>query len=344
MSKTKQDRIDTVMNGGSHVVILGAGASIASTYRNKEVSGKRLPSMDNFIALVELEDIIESIDDRLKASNFETLYTNLHNENPNSKEIKEIEKRVSEYFGDMVLPNEPTIYDYLILSLRSKDIIATFNWDPFLYQAYVRNKDIGEQPYLSFLHGNVAIGYSPIDKRSGAAGMTSKETGNYYAPTQLLYPIEQKNYNSDDFISTEWKKLEHFISSESTKRLTIFGYGAPISDVEAVQLLNSAWGPSENRNMEQVEIIDVRNEDDIRKTWKGFIYSHHYDYVNDYFESSLALNPRRTSEAYFQQITPLTPSEMFSENNPVPDDFKTLKDLQDWHFELIKAEENHKQR
>jgi hypothetical protein len=341
MAKTKQDRVETVMNGGGHVVILGAGASIASTFRNPEVNGKKLPSMDNFIELVGLEDIIDKIDDNLRASNFETLYTNLHKANPNSSEIKEIERRVSEYFSDMALPNEPTIYDYLILALRPKDIIATFNWDPFLYQAYVRNHGLGEPPYLSFLHGNVAIGYSSTDKRSGAAGMISKETSNYYEPTKLLYPIEQKNYNSNQFISIEWARLKHFISSDTTKRLTIFGYGAPVSDVEAVKLLNSAWGSSDQRNMEQVEIIDVRNEDDIRETWKGFIHSHHYDYVNDYFNSSLALNPRRTSEAYFQHITPMSPGEMFSADNPVPKTFKTLKELQDWHLELIKAEEEH---
>jgi len=344
MKKTKKDRVQTVMNGGGHVVILGAGASIASTYRNQEANGKRLPSMDNFNELVGLEDIIDTVDDKLKASNFETLYTNLHNDNPKSEEIREIEEKVREYFGDMILPDEPTIYDYLILSLRSKDIIATFNWDPFLYQAFVRNHHAGESPYLSFLHGNVAIGYSPIDKRSGAAGMTSKATGNIYPPTKLLYPIEQKNYNSDEFISIEWERLKQFIGSDSTKRLTIFGYGAPVSDVEAVQLLNDAWGTNEQRNMEQVEIIDVRDEDDIRKTWKGFIHSHHYDYVNDYFNSSLALNPRRTSEAYFQHITPMTPGEMFSDNNPVPREFKTLKELQDWHSELIEAEEKHKQK
>jgi hypothetical protein len=42
------------------------------------------------------------------------------------------------------LPEEATIYDYLVLSLRSPDIIATFNWDPFLYQAFERNRHIGQ--------------------------------------------------------------------------------------------------------------------------------------------------------------------------------------------------------
>jgi len=39
MLKTKEDRIITVMGGGGHVVILGAGASIASTFRDNELRG-----------------------------------------------------------------------------------------------------------------------------------------------------------------------------------------------------------------------------------------------------------------------------------------------------------------
>jgi hypothetical protein len=42
MPKTKDDRINTVMGGGGHVVILGAGASIASTFRNGELTGKKV--------------------------------------------------------------------------------------------------------------------------------------------------------------------------------------------------------------------------------------------------------------------------------------------------------------
>ena len=51
---TKEEGIEQVFGGGGHVVILGAGASIASTLRNPERHGKLLPSMDNFIELVGL--------------------------------------------------------------------------------------------------------------------------------------------------------------------------------------------------------------------------------------------------------------------------------------------------
>ena len=110
MAKTKEDRIKTVYGGGGHVVILGAGASIASTFRNPEPSGKRLPSMDNFIDLVGLSDIVDSLPEKLRAKNFEQLYSNLHNDNPHSDEILEIQNRVYDYFKDMKLPeNEATI-------------------------------------------------------------------------------------------------------------------------------------------------------------------------------------------------------------------------------------------
>lgn len=342
---SREEGIKQVFGGGGHVVILGAGASIASTLRNGESSGKRLPSMDNFIDLVGLKDILEQVPENLIATNFETLYTNLHNDNPNSELLGEIEKRTQEYFGDMQLPDEPTIYDYLILSLRPKDLIATFNWDPFLYQAWVRNgKFTKELPHLSFLHGNVAIGYSKEDIRCGPIGYQMRADGGVFEPTKLLYPIEQKNYTEDEFINIEWDRVKHWLSKDyKAVRATIFGYGAPESDVEAVSLLNDAWGTPDDRPMEQFEVIDISPEDELREKWNGFIHSSHYDVTDNYFGSSLAYNPRRTSESYFNHYQPLSPEEAFRESNPVPQDFATLEELWEWHKPLIEAEEKKKQ-
>jgi hypothetical protein len=344
MHKTKEDRINTVMGGGRHVVILGAGASIASTFRNKEMNGKKLPSMDNFIEIVGLADIVETLPEHLVATNFEELYSNLYKANPKSDEILEIEKRVYNYFKDMKLPDEPTIYDYLVLSLRSKDLIVTFNWDPFLYQAFVRNGKVADMPYMSYLHGTVALGYSKEDKRSGPSGWYSKATLNYFEPTKLLYPIDQKDYNTDEFINGEWERLKFWLKSKDTKRVTIFGYGAPKSDYEAVKLLNDAWGTRDERDMEQFEIIDISSEEVVRKSWDNFIHSHHYDYATNYFDSILAHNPRRTSESYFQHYLPNSPSEAFSASNPVPNDLKTMDELWEWHKPLIDAENEWKEK
>ncbi len=70
----------------------------------------------------------------MQARNFEKLYSDLYRKDPRSPEIMAIEDRVYNYFRDMQLPeNEATIYDYLILSLRPRDLIATFNWDHFFF-------------------------------------------------------------------------------------------------------------------------------------------------------------------------------------------------------------------
>ena len=52
--------------------------------------------------------------------------------------LKDLFRSAYDYFAMLRLPDSPTLYDYLILS--TMDIIATFNWDPFLLQAYVCNK------------------------------------------------------------------------------------------------------------------------------------------------------------------------------------------------------------
>ncbi len=338
MALTKEDRINIVYGGGGHVVILGAGASIAATRGNPNWNGKQLPSMENFIEVLGLTDILDKLPTKFRTKNFEILYSNLHKDNPQSAEIKQIERRVYNYFSDMKLPDEPTIYDYLVLSLRPRDIIATFNWDPFLFQAWSRNRHIGDPPYIAFLHGTVSLGYSKVDKRSGKAGMYSKATGQYFEPTKLLYPVTQKNYNNDEFIRGQWEMLNSFLSDKEVKKVTIFGYGAPASDVEAINIMNKAWGTGQDRNLEQFEIINTQQEEEVMRQWKNFIYFGHSDYTNDYFNSSLAINPRRTFESYLQHNFAMTEEEAFSESNPVPHDFKTLEELWDWHKPLVEAE------
>jgi hypothetical protein len=108
--------------------------------------------------------------------------------------------------------------------------------------------------------------------------------------------------------------------------------------------MKQAYGTSAKRNMEQFEIIDIKQEDKVLKTWKGFINAGHYEYSNDYFKSSLARNPRRTFEDYHQHILPETYDEVFSESNSIPSDIETLEELWDWNKELIEAENEWKKR
>ena len=120
--------------------------------------------------------------------------------------------------------------------------------------------------------------------------------------------------------------------------MTVFGYSAPKSDAKAIEVMSSAWGTPDDRAMEQFEIIDIKPKEVVRNQWDRFIHSHPYWTTDDFFQSSLIKNPRRTSEWYFQHIQCLTPEEAFSESNPVPSDFTTLQQLWDWFKPLIEAE------
>jgi hypothetical protein len=173
--------------------------------------------------------------------------------------------------------------------------------------------------------------------------MYAKETGNYMTPTKLLFPVTQKNYYDDEFTSKQWDMFKDFLSDKNVKRVTVFGYGAPETDVEAMKIMLDAWGGGKVRRMESFEIIDVRKEKEVIKPWKKFISEYDYDFTTDFFKSSITNNPRRTSESYFQHTQPLTEDEAWSASNPVPSNFKTLQEMWDWYKPLIDAEKKWKQ-
>jgi hypothetical protein len=336
---TRQEEIERVHGNGTHVVIIGAGASLASTIRNPEKNGKQLPLMKNIVDIIGLNDIISKLPSevQLLKNDFEKLYSVLNEEAKYSDGKKEIELRVYDYFKNMSLPKEPTIYDYLILSLRhEKDVIASFNWDPFLYQAYNRNGGFVKSPSILFLHGNFAIGFNKIDGSSGPAGLRSKLNYGYFEPTKVLFPVNKKDYVSDEYIKGQWEALKYEL--KHAERVTVFGYSAPSSDVEALNLLKTAWGTPNERNMEEFEFIDIQEEKEVIKSWKSFIHSHHYSYHKSFFESSIAHHPRRSVESYHHWSMPMTFSESFQDGNLVPNDFTTLQELWDWYRPLINAE------
>ena len=91
--------------------------------------------------------------------------------------------------------------------------------------------------------------------------------------------------------------------------LTIFGYSAPKSDVDAVNLMKKAWGNIEDRPLEEVSVIDIIDEETMLNTWKDFIHSHHYRYSNSFFDSYLAKFPRRTCETVFATFSLNVPSD-----------------------------------
>ena len=303
-----------------HVVILGAGASKAAL-PNGDRNNCVMPLMNDFVKVLHLNDIIDS------SANFEEIYSDLYDNE--DKRLEEIKNRIYSYFDSLRLPDEPTIYDYLILSLRKKDIIATFNWDPFLIQAYQRNSTVTKDlPAMLFLHGNVWEGGCPKCETRGYKKNSCKKCGSIFINSPLLYPIRHKDYNKSYNIKNAWESLK--VDLHNAAFVTIFGYNAPDSDVEAKDLMHQAWGEKEERYMEEIEIIDIQPEEDICKKWDSFIFSHHYDYTNSYYGSQLFRFPRRSIEGYYAEKWKA--EWLKRADNP---QFKDMRSLHDWFRKIV---------
>jgi len=322
---------DTRM-GRPHVVILGAGASLQA-FPDGDRKGQRLPLMDDLVEVVGLASILEEEGISYADRNFEEIYSDLYEDSRYEYLIDIIKNRVREYFGQLELPNCPTLYDHLVLSLREKDLIATFNWDPFLYRSCWRNSQRVKLPHVVYLHGNVAVGYCLENNTIGWIGSKCSKCGKNFTPSGLLYPIRRKSYSQDPFITAEWETLRHALRHAYI--LTIFGYGAPQSDVEAIELMKNAWGDKYHRAIEHIEIIDIKSDAELWDTWKGFIHTHHYNVTNDFYKSLMGLFPRRTCEAQWNYDMP--EKEAFYPHNPIPRKLG-FEELWEWYSPLIEAE------
>ncbi|MBL4613474.1 MAG: hypothetical protein JKY27_01170 [Magnetovibrio sp.] len=315
-----------------HVVILGAGASRACC-PNGDAVGKNLPVIADFIDTLKLRPKLETAGVFVDGEDFEALYSRLMTSGKYPVLVKDLEDEVFNYFTELRLPKEPTIYDHLVLSLRSKDLIASFNWDPFLIQAMGRCSLIAEPPHCLHLHGNVATGYCFQHERPsiGDRGENCRQCAEPFVDSQLLYPVAQKNYTADPLIAFAWKFVQ--ASLKDCFLLTIFGYGAPATDVEAVNLMKEGWGDVNDRVMEETEIIDIRSDEDLRSTWDSFIHSHHYQTHNTFYDSMLGLLPRRSVEMMFRQLV----EAEFIEHFPLPKD-ANWEELRDWVRPFVEQE------
>lgn len=328
------------LSGGSHVVILGAGASIASALRNPEKHGLSLPSMNDLPKVCGLDGVLNKFPENLICDNFEATYSNLVEHDPNNYYLKVMNDMIYSYFRTIELPDEPTIYDYLVMSLRDKDAIATFNWDPFLYQAWWRNYHHGSSPQMIYLHGNVAVGYNQEKHMLGRAGMYSNNESIYFEPTQLLFPVKHKDYNKDSFIRSSWQMLQDRLDKEkcNTHNVTIFGYSAPVTDVEALSMMKSAWGISMIEILNNLNLLTFakRKTSSIRGQSLFILIimiTGHLFLILHWLNTHVG-----QMKLFFCHFLPITPEEAFVEPNPVPLDFKTLKEMWDWYEPLIDKE------
>lgn len=319
--------------GRPHVVILGAGASLQA-FPNGDKHGRKLPLMWNLVDVVGLAPLLDQAGIGDYRDNFEKFYSDLATSGRNQDVVEKINQAVFDYFAKMELPDEPTLYDHLVMSLREKDVIATFNWDPFLVQAIARNRR-KKVPSTLFLHGNTAVGYCAEHKPIGVGkrGQLCRRCGKELVDSRLLYPVA-KDYRSDPFLEKNWALLQDEL--RAAFMLTLFGYSAPVSDAVAIDLLRSAWGTPEERTLEQVEIIDIKENDELRQTWRQFIHSHHYQTTKSFFDSSIGLSPRRSCEDMWASLMDLT----FLDPNPAPRE-PSWDEFHDFYDQLIEDETAH---
>jgi hypothetical protein len=268
--------------------------------------------MSELVETLPLESLLASGPVPYKGRNFEDVNSELAIRADCAALVQKLDDIVRQYFSDLELPDEPTLYDYLLLSLRPKDGIATFNWDPLLCMCASRLAARVELPYLVFLHGNVAVGYCDQHRQKGPAMGCCSKCGTPYKPARLLYPVKEKNYQADVSNSREWRDISEAL--KSAYALTVFGYSAPVTDVEAKRLMTQAWGTAGQRGLEQIELIDILPQDELRNRWSGFILEHHYEVTNDFYFSRIGRHPRRSCEAIWSQFMEM---KIFEED-PLP--------------------------
>lgn len=322
--------LDKNVNNSPHVVLLGAGASVAS-FPNGDRNAKKLPVVDDFVETLGLSKTLDKEGIPHKDSNIEEIYAALIGDKKYESQVERIEGIIHKYFSEMVIPEEPTLYDYLILSLREKDLIATFNWDPLLLQAYRRHVHIRKLPKLAFLHGNVALGVCRRDRVLGHIDTVCNKCKRPLSPARLLYPIKQKNYSSDPLIGDQWQLLRNKL--KIAYFLTIFGYSAPLSDVDAINLMLRIWKDNLSLELAQIDIIDKKPKDELKNTWSKFIVRQHFGICNDFFDSYQARYPRRSCDALAAATLMLNPWK----RNKFPK-FETIAELHKWIEPLLEDE------
>lgn len=287
--------------------------------------------MTDLVDTLDLRPLLAEGGIEWREGDFEELYARLIEDEDVVHVVGELERRVRSYFLDIRLPDSVTLYDELLVTLRGKDVIASFNWDPLLLQAYRRNYSAGELPNILFLHGNVAVGVCSEHERKGNVGDPCQECGVPLEPSRLLYPIEQKDYTDDPFIAAEWEELTSYL--ERAYLLTVFGYSAPDSDVEAVRLLTDVWQRNPVRELAEIFIVDILERAALEQRWSPFFVRNHYQIQESVRHTPQWRHPRRTCDAFAMATLQLRPCS----GDPLPS-FQKLNDLHEWISPLIEEE------
>lgn len=284
--------LKTGTNHSPHVVILGAGASKACC-PSGDAQGRPLPVMADLVRALSLEDVVrESGHD--PAENFETIYSELYAAGDIAT-VKALDDGTRSYFESIRLPDHVTVYDYLLLSMRPKDMIVSFNWDPLLPQAYRRWRHLGDVlPEIIFPHGNVDLALHAENRQIAFACDVIGKSG--FEPCRLLYPVEKKNYSDDPFIAEQWNVATGWLGGAYF--VTVFGYSAPATDVEARKLLKDAWINNPTCSLGAFDVVDIRPKHKLERSWREFLKPTHGAYLSNIMHTFPMHHPRRTCEAF----------------------------------------------
>ena len=287
--------------------------------------------MQDLVDTVGLRDLVAPFEQ--ETHDFELLYDRLVQSGKHGKLVTTIENRVQGYFADLRITEGPTIYDRLLLALRKKDVVATFNWDPLLYQAYLRNQHVFDLPKVLFLHGNVGVGVCDAGGLIGAASSICNHCDKAFDDLPLLYPIAEKDYVSNPYIQWCWEAIQKALGRAYF--LTIFGYRAPESDSRAIGLFEDAWKDKDKglSEMAEVEIVDIRPRAELVESWNRFFVREHYGISDQIDQTWLFQHARRSCETFFQATMMNDPWP----DRPIPAP-QTLDELHKWVQPLVEEE------
>ena len=123
IKKTAKQLIEAPQQLRPHVVLLGAGASRAAFPRGDRAT-RQVPLMNDLVDIIGLKQEIEDTGESFESGhNFESIYSRLYSgsEPKHERARRNIEKKIEEYFSALHLPDQATIYDHMLLSLRQVD-------------------------------------------------------------------------------------------------------------------------------------------------------------------------------------------------------------------------------
>lgn len=295
------DNYKSYITSRPHVVILGAGATIVAI-PNGDKNDLKCSVMSGFIDNLGLRKTLSGISLETKSENLEDIYSELYGRPEYLNTCKELEDKIIAKFSSLEIPDTPTVYDYLLLSLRSKDFIFSFNLEDLILQAYQRACDITHDlPQLVFLHGNIGVGKcSKCGSIEALRNKKCRKCGHSLMRPKILFPVRQKDYGSDEYIKNCWDGFLDILGNATV--VTIFGYSAPKSDTLAINAMKKAFGSS-FRRLDQIEVVDIKSEDELWDTWSDFIKptNDHFKVCRTIFDSILAEFPRRSIEGYYKR-------------------------------------------